>query len=194
VKLIVGLGNPGAAYRRNRHNIGYQVVDTLAQRHGLALDRKQSEAMVASGMIHGEKVLLAKPQTFMNNSGRAVRALVDFYKISLDDLIVVADDLDLPAGRLRLRPQGGSGGQNGMKSIIQHLGSQEFARLRIGIGRPPGSMDPATYVLRDFSAEDEREMTMVRPEAADALETWLDEGIEAAMNRHNTRATVAGES
>jgi PTH1 family peptidyl-tRNA hydrolase len=137
------------------------------------------------GNVQGKRVILAKPLTFMNDSGRAVRRLVDYYKIPLEQLIVVVDDLDLPLAQLRLRSKGGSGGQRGMRSIIQHLGSEEFARLRVGIGRPAGRMDPSAYVLQDFSAEQEEEMKIVRQEAADALEVWLEEGIESAMNRFN---------
>ncbi len=185
--LIVGLGNPGAKYARHRHNIGFQVVEQLAARHHLAFDKRQHDAQLAQGTLGGRKVMLAKPQTFMNESGRAVRALVDYYKVGLDELIIVVDDLDLDFGQLRLRPEGGSAGQNGMKSLIQHLGTQGFARLRVGIGRPPGRMDPAAYVLQDFSAEQETEMAILRQEAADALERWLAEGIVPAMNQFNQR-------
>lgn len=184
--LIVGLGNPGKSYARHRHNIGFQIVELLAERHGLVFDKKQANAEVATGTLREKKVILAKPQTYMNESGRAVRGLVTFYKLALTDLIVVADDLDLIFGQIRLRAQGGSGGQNGMKSIIQELGTQEFARLRVGIGRPPGKMDPAAYVLQNFSLEQEEEMALVRPIAADALEMWLAEGLAAAMNQFNS--------
>lgn len=185
MKLIVGLGNPGKKYTRNRHNIGFQVIDLLAQRHRLPFDKKQLNAEVASGTIGAERVLLAKPQSYMNESGRPVQGLASFYKIPHDQIIIVVDDLDLPAGQLRLRPEGGSGGQRGMKSIMESLGTDKVARLRIGIGRPPGRMDPAAYVLQDFSTEEETEMAIVRQEAADALELWMVEGITTAMNQFN---------
>lgn len=189
-KMIVGLGNPGPEYARTRHNVGFQVVDLFAERHGLKFDKVQKRARVALGQVNlasgwSGRVLLVKPLTFMNASGEAVGPLVKFYKVPLADMLVVFDDLDLPIGRLRLRPDGGSSGQKGVKSIIQHLGSEAFPRLRIGIGRPPGQMDPADYVLQPFAAEQEAEMTFVRIRAADAIETWLAQGIVAAMNQFN---------
>lgn len=183
--LIVGLGNPGPQYARHRHNVGFQVVDLLAVRHGLNFGRTQHRALVAQGAIAGRRVLLAKPQTYMNESGRAVAPLARFYKVAPEEIMVVSDDLDLPQGAIRLRPQGGSGGHKGMHSIIAHLGTADFPRLRVGIGRPPGQMDPADYVLQDFRPEEEREMAIVRQEAADAIEVWLQEGLPAAMNRYN---------
>jgi PTH1 family peptidyl-tRNA hydrolase len=190
-RMIVGLGNPGLEYAHNRHNIGFQVVDVLAQRHGLAFDRFQKRARLAIGRIDtpmsfGHRVLLAKPMTFMNASGEAVAALAAFYKIAPAHILVVSDDLDLPIGRIRLRPSGSSGGQKGMQSIIKHLASEGFPRLRVGIGRPPGAMDPAAYVLKPFSADQEAEMVFVRIRAAEAIETWLALGVEAAMNQHNS--------
>jgi len=183
--LIAGLGNPGPKYTANRHNIGFRCLERLAAAHDLAFDRRQKRARVALGTIQGRRVVLAKPQTFMNESGRAVAPLVHFYKVPLERLLVVYDDLDLPLGTIRLRPEGGSGGHKGMRSIIEHLGSQEFPRLRIGIGRPPGHMDPAAYVLQDFSTEEETLLDEVLERAVAAIETWLTEGIEAAMERYN---------
>jgi len=185
--LIAGLGNPGPRYAANRHNVGFQCVERLAASLGLAFDKRQKRARVASGTFHGRRIVLAKPQTFMNESGRAVVPLARFYRVQPACLLVVYDDLDLPLGALRLRPEGGSGGHKGMRSIIEHLGAQNFPRLRIGIGRPPGQMDPAAYVLQDFSADEEplREETLAR--AVVALETWLREGLEAAMERYNRR-------
>lgn len=185
--LIVGLGNPGQRYARHRHNVGFQILDLLAARHRLHFDRVQHQAQLASGTIAGQKVLLAKPQTFMNESGRSVAPLVRFYKLPLDEVLVVYDDLDLEQGTLRLRPEGSAGGQNGMKSIIAALGSQGFPRLRVGIGRPPGQMDAAAYVLQEFSAAEEQEMAIVRQEAADAIEGWLREGLIPTMNRFNSK-------
>jgi PTH1 family peptidyl-tRNA hydrolase len=189
LKLIVGLGNPGRQYAAHRHNIGFQCVDLLARRHAIAVDRPQSGAFTGQGWpaCAGErrKVLLVKPQTYMNLSGRAVGQLLRFYRVEPADLLVIHDDLDLDPGRIRLRPGGSSGGQNGVKSIIEHLGTQEFGRLRVGVGRPPGRMDPAAYVLQPFSAAEEEEMGVVRERAADAAEAWLFEGMTAAMNRFN---------
>jgi PTH1 family peptidyl-tRNA hydrolase len=186
--LVVGLGNPGREYRNNRHNIGFLVIDHLAARHGLLFGRAQSGALVASGSIMGSPVILAKPQSFMNRSGGPVSSLLKFYRIPLDQMLVAYDELDLPPGTLRLRAEGGAGGHNGMKDIIQRVGAQNFARLRIGIGRPPGKMDPAAYVLQDFSREEQEALPGLVDRAAGAIETWLADGITLAMSRHNTPA------
>jgi PTH1 family peptidyl-tRNA hydrolase len=185
IKMIVGLGNPGPRYAKNRHNIGFQIVDELAEKHGLRFDKRQFKAQIALGNIEGQRVLLVKPQTYMNLSGEAVQPLARYYKIELEDLMVVFDDMDLPVGVIRLRPFGGAGGHNGMKSIIQRLGGQGFPRLRVGVGRPPGRMDAAAYVLQDFSDDEEAIMAQVRDRAVQALETWLESGIDAAMNAFN---------
>lgn len=189
VKMIAGLGNPGPDYARNRHNIGFQCVDLLARRHAIVLSRMQQRARLGSGWItrgpQRVKVLVVKPLTFMNASGQAVGPLAKYYQIEPQDLLVVHDDLDLASGMLRLRANGSSGGQNGIKSIIERLGSQDFHRARVGIGRPPGRMDPADYVLQDFSAAEEEVFTSLRQTICDAIECWLFEGIEAAMNRYN---------
>jgi PTH1 family peptidyl-tRNA hydrolase len=188
-KMIVGLGNPGPQYSRNRHNIGFQCVELFAQRHGLRIDKLQQRAMTGSGVatVSGAryKVLLAKPLTFMNSSGDAVAPLARYYQVDPADLIVVHDDLDLSSAKLRLRANGSSGGQNGIKSIIERLGTPEFARIKVGIGRPPGRMDPADYVLQNFSAAEEELFGPLRARVCDALECWLHEGIVAAMNRYN---------
>jgi PTH1 family peptidyl-tRNA hydrolase len=192
LKLIVGLGNPGAQYQANRHNIGFQCVDLFARQHNLELNKLQMQARTGEGWIEQggqrQKVLLAKPLTYMNRSGQAVGQLMRYYHIELDNLIVVHDDLDLAAGTLRLRANGSAGGQNGIKSIIQQLGSQEFARVRVGIGRPPGRMDPAAFVLQNFSADEEQFFAPVRQRVSEALLSWLFEGITAAMNRFNGAA------
>lgn len=190
MKMIVGLGNPGPEYARSRHNAGFQVVELFAERHRLKFDKMQKRARVAQGQVTlaggwSGRVLLAKPLTFMNASGEAVGPLAKFYKIAPADVLVVFDDLDVSIGRLRLRPDGGSSGQKGVKSIIQHLGTDVLPRLRIGIGRPPGQMDPADYVLQPFTAAQEEEMVFVRSKAVDAIETWLALGIDAAMNQFN---------
>jgi PTH1 family peptidyl-tRNA hydrolase len=184
--LIVGLGNPGAAYASHRHNIGFRVVDALARAHGLGLSRnKQAQAHVAEGEIEGQKVLLAKPQTFMNRSGRTVGRLIRAHNIPLERVLVIYDDLDLPLGRLRLRPEGGTGGHKGVASISEVLGSQAFARLRVGIDRPPGNMDPADYVLQPFDQEEIPVVNAVVARAAEAVACWLREGIVAAMDIYN---------
>ncbi|MCB9452294.1 MAG: aminoacyl-tRNA hydrolase [Anaerolineaceae bacterium] len=183
--LIVGLGNPGKEYENTRHNVGFQVVDELARRYGLTFGKKERKAVVASGVMQGRKVILAKPQTYMNLSGESVRALVDFYKVEIEHIIIVSDDLDIPLGTLRLRKEGSAGGQRGLKSIIQHLGTQNFSRLRFGIGRPPGRMDPKDYVLQAFKGDDAILAAEVADHAADAVETWLTSGIDLAMSRHN---------
>ena len=183
--LIVGLGNPGRRYARHRHNIGFRCLDRLAARHGLVFDRVQNRALLATGRIADRAVVLAKPQTFMNESGRAVAPLVRAYHVPLERLLVIYDDLDLPPGTIRLRPEGGSGGHRGMRSIIEALGSQDFPRLRVGIGRPPGRMDPADYVLQDLSPEEEERFDRVCERVAEAIHCWLTEGIVLAMSRYN---------
>jgi PTH1 family peptidyl-tRNA hydrolase len=188
--MIVGLGNPGPDYARTRHNVGFQIVDLLAERHSLSFDRFQKRARLGIGSLDlrddsAKRVVLAKPMTYMNASGESVGALATFYKIAPEDILVVYDDLDLPVGKVRLRPGGGSGGQKGLASIIKALGTEEFPRLRVGIGRPTGQMDPTDYVLKKFSAEQEKEMALTRARAVDAIETWLAQGIEAAMNQYN---------
>lgn len=185
--LIAGLGNPGPKYAANRHNVGFRCVERLGIALGLTFDKDQKQARVALGDFDGRRVVLAKPQTFMNESGRAVAALTRFYKVPLECLLVVYDDLDLPLGSVRLRPEGGSGGHKGMRSIIEHLGTQDFPRLRIGIGRPLGRMDPAAYVLQDFSADEGELLEETLERAVAAVETWLRQGVEVAMDRYNRR-------
>ena len=183
--LIVGLGNPGAKYAKTRHNVGFWVVDELARRHGFSGERSEKRALTQTGSIAGARVKLAKPQTFMNRSGESARALVDFYDIPLERLLVIHDDLDTPFGSIRLRKSGGHGGQNGLRSIIQHLGSQDYARLRFGIGRPPGRMSPVDFVLQPFKGDAAIQAGEMVGRAADAVESWLADGIEAAMSRFN---------
>ena len=183
--LVVGLGNPGREHRETRHNIGFMVIDTLCKSLGVSLNRMQSKALVAAAQVGGHKVILAKPQTFMNLSGQAVSALMRFYKVPPDQLIVAHDDLDLPLGTLRLRPGGGSAGQRGIASIIQQLGTQDFPRLRLGIGRPPGSMNPASYVLQRFSNADHELLDLVLDRGASAVQIFVREGLDTAMNQYN---------
>ncbi len=184
--LIVGLGNPGEEYVKHRHNVGFQCVTYLAGRHSLSFAEKQSKARLATGIIAGERVVLAKPFTFMNASGQAVAPLARWYKIDVKcELLVIYDDLDLPFGTLRMRANGSAGGQNGMKSIIEQLGTQEFARLRVGIGRPPQGWDPRDYVLGTWSREQAEQLPELYTRVADAVELFVREGLVAAMNRFN---------
>ncbi len=189
LKMIVGLGNPGPQYARNRHNIGFQCVEMLAAKQAIALDRMQLRALTGSGVITRDgvrqKVLLVKPLTYMNASGEAVGPLVRFFRVAPPSILVIHDDLDLASGKLRLRAGGSSGGQNGIRSIIDHVGAQDFARAKVGIGRPPGRMDPADYVLQNFSAEEEALFAPLRERVVEAVLCWLFEGIESAMNRYN---------
>ena len=186
--IIVGLGNPGREYRETRHNIGFMLIDRLAARLDGSLRRVQSKAIIGSVTKNDNKIILAKPQTFMNLSGQAVQGLVRFYKIPLENLIIAHDDLDLPFGTLRIRPGGGAGGQKGIKSTIQHLGTQDFPRLRLGIGRPPGRMDAAAYVLQDFAKGDEQILSETLDRAVDAVLTFIDFGLDKAMNEFNGQA------
>jgi PTH1 family peptidyl-tRNA hydrolase len=183
-KLIVGLGNPGCKYTHHRHNVGFQCLDQLAQAHGLSFTRRRAKASLALGKIADLRVVLAKPLSYMNLSGQAVSQLASFYKLSFEDILVIYDDLDLPLGTIRLRPQGGSGGHKGIRSIIEALDSQAFPRLRVGIGRPPGN-DAVSYVLSDFTAEEQITLESVYEEVMAAVELFLREGIEAAMNAYN---------
>jgi PTH1 family peptidyl-tRNA hydrolase len=183
--LIVGLGNPGREYRDNRHNFGFMLIDRLIIRlnaHGMKV---QSKAIVTSGVYEGRKVLLAKPQTYMNLSGQSVGGLASFYKLPLEQLLVAHDDLDIPFGTIRLRPGGGPGGQKGVASAIERLGTRDFARLRLGIGRPPGRMDPADYVLQDFSREEMKLVSEVLDRAADAVLAFMTDGLEKTMSKFN---------
>ncbi len=184
--LIVGLGNPGRDYTGNRHNVGFMTADRWAAAHALAFNKIQHHAIIALGRNGERRVIVAKPQTYMNESGRAVGALLRFYKIPVERLLVIFDDLDLPFGAIRLRADGGAGGHNGMRSIIQHLGGNQFARLRMGIGRPPGRMDPAAFVLQDFNRDEVAELDSLLDRAGQAIDTFLTAGITAAMNQFNT--------
>ncbi|HQL39358.1 MAG TPA: aminoacyl-tRNA hydrolase [Anaerolineaceae bacterium] len=185
VYLLVGLGNPGREYRDSRHNVGFMAIDRIASAWDIRLSRAQSKAILGNGVRLGKKVILAKPQTYMNLSGESVSALVNFYKIPKERLLVFHDDLDLPLGSIRLRPTGGSAGQKGIGSIIQKLGSQDFPRVRIGIGRPPGRMDPADYVLQSFSKDEEAVVRIVLDQVLESVEIFLEQGLEQAMNLYN---------
>jgi peptidyl-tRNA hydrolase, PTH1 family len=184
--LIVGLGNPGRQYRENRHNIGFLLMDSLAKHLDTQFTRLQSKALVGKTHYRGNHIILAKPQTFMNLSGQAAVSLVNFYKVPPNQLMVAYDDVDLPFGALRIRPSGGSAGHNGMNSMIEKLGSQEFPRLRMGVGRPPGRMDAAAYVLQDFNKEETVELQFLINRAVEAVLLFISDGLQAAMNRYNS--------
>ncbi|NTV99721.1 MAG: aminoacyl-tRNA hydrolase [Oscillochloris sp.] len=184
--LIVGLGNPGEKYDRTRHNIGFACVDALASRHNLDFRTKRANSVVAEGTIAGQRVALVKPQTYMNESGRAVSALRSWYKIEpASDLLVIYDDMDLPFAKLRLRERGSPGTHNGMRSIVAQLGSNTFPRLRVGIDQAPAKMDAAAYVLSRFSKEQESGISALCDTVTDAVELIVREGFIAAMNRYN---------
>jgi len=188
MKLIVGLGNPGRRYRGTRHNVGWEVIGRLARRVGIAVAEEDGFSEVGRGSIDGVRVLLARPQTYVNVSGAAVRDLRRRHRLQPQDIFVVVDDLDLPLGRIRLRAGGSAGGHNGLKSIIDALGTTDFPRLRVGIGRPPVGVDPADHVLTSFSAEERAALDTALDRAAEALEVAVLEGIEVAMSRFNARA------
>ncbi len=183
--LIAGLGNPGKQYRGNRHNVGFMTVDRLAQTLQVNYARMENKALIAKAVYHEERLILAKPQTFMNLSGQPVSALARFYKVPLERIMIVYDDVDLPLGALRIRPAGGSAGQKGMASIIERLGSQAFPRLRVGIGRPPGRMEAAAYVLQDFSKSEQEFLNESLERAVSALLEWVTQGLESSMNKYN---------
>lgn len=183
--IIAGLGNPGREYRETRHNVGFQMIDQLADKMQIGLDKVRNKAIMGEGIYQDKRIILMKPQTYMNLSGTSVSQLVRFYKIPLENLLVIHDDLDLPIGKLRIRPGGGSAGQKGMESIIQFLGSDEFSRLRLGIGRPIGRMEVADFVLTPFTQSEIAIMKETFFRAEQAILVWLDEGIDAAMNQFN---------
>ena len=183
--LIVGLGNPGLAYRHNRHNVGFMVADALADKLEIPLKRVKFKAQIGNGKLEDIPIIIAKPLTFMNNSGEAVAPLVRYFKVPLERLLVIHDDMDLPLGTLRMRPSGGSAGHNGMLSIFDKLGTNAIPRLRVGIGRPPGRMDPADYVLQDFSRSEEELLNMVITQACEAALAFITTGLEKAMNTYN---------
>jgi len=184
MKLIVGLGNPGKPYERTRHNIGFRVADELSRRWQIPVTRQRFSGHAGSGLAQGQQVLLLKPATFMNLSGRSVREAMTFHKIAPEDLLVVADDLALPLARLRIRGRGSAGGHNGLASIVAELGSEEFARLRIGIAWVEGQR-MVSHVLGEFSPEEEPQVTQAVARAADVAECWLTEDVQAAMNKFN---------
>jgi peptidyl-tRNA hydrolase, PTH1 family len=183
--LIVGLGNPGREYNNTRHNIGFMAVDAFAHSIEIKLGKVQNKALVGMGKVNGKRVVLAKPQTYMNLSGQAVVGLLNFYKIPQTNLIIIHDDIDLPFGTIRIRPKGGSAGQRGLGSTIEKLGNQDFARMRLGVGRPPGQMSPKDYVLQHFSTDEEEFLRVFLDKGCEAVREFVNNGLEAAMNRYN---------
>lgn len=185
MKLIVGLGNPGREYELTKHNIGFWAVDQLSDQFNLPFQKEKWHSLVAKGIINGEKVILLKPLTYMNLSGEAIGAAVRFLKLSLKDLVVIFDDMDIPLGQLRLRQKGSSGGHNGMKSTVQHLKTEEFNRIKIGIGRPPAYMSVSDYVLSQFSADEHDLAATSAITAAEAVTEWIKNDFNSSMNKYN---------
>ena len=180
--LVVGLGNPGLEYARNRHNVGFMVADLLAARIGTGFRRDKSRTEAATGRLAGQPVTLAKPMTFMNLSGGPVAAIAGFYKVPAERIVIIHDELDLPFGAIRLKLGGGDNGHNGLRSVTGRLGTRDYHRVRIGIGRPPGRQDPADFVLTDFRPPERKELPLVLELAADAVEALLRSGLAAAQN------------
>jgi len=188
--LVVGLGNPGPGYAGNRHNVGVMVLEELADRAGIRLSAgkgARARALAGEGRLAGRRVVLARPLTYMNESGSPVRGLLDYHHLPVEDLVVVHDELDLPFATVRLKRGGGEGGHNGLRSISRSTGTKDYLRVRVGIGRPPGRQDPADYVLKDFSGVERKELDLLVGEAADALESLLVKGLEAAQNEVHPR-------
>lgn len=193
MKIIAGLGNPGAEYAHTKHNVGFMLVDALAEELGIDAWREKFNALVAEGRIGAEKVLLVKPLTYMNESGRALAPLLDWYKLAPEELIVVHDDMDIAVGTIRLRRKGSAGGHNGIKSLLAHIGSQEFSRVRIGIGRPLPGWTVVRHVLAPFSAEDGPKVHEAIAYLLPAVECIVTDGIDMAMNRYNPRRKKAAK-
>lgn len=186
--IVVGLGNPGKEYKQTRHNVGFDAIDCLADKYNISVETKKHKGLFGTGHIEGYKVILVKPQTFMNLSGESVREFLDYYRAEPEDeLIVLSDDIDLPPGQLRIRKKGSAGGHNGLKNIIQHLGTQEFCRVKIGVGEKPKGMDLADHVLGHFSKDDRVLVEESIKEAADAVVKIITEDADAAMNIYNKK-------
>ncbi|MEG0215765.1 MAG: aminoacyl-tRNA hydrolase [Hungatella sp.] len=183
--IIAGLGNPTKEYEKTRHNVGFSVIDLLADRMGIEVTERKHKAFCGKGMLEGQKVVLAKPQTFMNLSGESIRAMMDFYKVLPEEILIIYDDISLEPGQLRIRGKGSAGGHNGIKNIISHLGTQEFLRIKVGVGEKPKGMDLADYVLSRFSKGEQVLMEDAFREAAEAAAMIVSQGIEPSMNHFN---------
>lgn len=192
--LIVGLGNPGVEYAATRHNIGFDMITYLSDKYNIPVNSREGKALVGKGILAGEKVMLAQPQTYMNLSGESVRALMDYYKIDIEDLLVIYDDISLDVGQIRMRGKGSAGGHNGIKSIIQHTGTQEFARIKIGVGQKPEGGDLVKHVLGRFSREEDGMFRDVFALAEEGLLAWLREDMKSAMNKVNGRRIERNEA
>lgn len=184
MKIIVGLGNPGNKYKNTRHNLGFEIIDSLAKEEHISFKINKLKAATGKGMIGAEEIILVKPLTYMNNSGMAVREVVNKIRAPLDNLLVVCDDFQLPLGKIRIRQKGSSGGHNGLDSIIQHLGSSDFPRLRVGIGEP-ANHDAVEHVLENFSRAERKEINQAIERAVSAIREWMANGIESSMNKFN---------
>lgn len=185
--LIAGLGNPTREYEKTRHNVGFEAIDILADKAGTTVTEKKHKALYGKGYIGGQKVILAKPQTYMNLSGESIREIADFYKIEPENIIILCDDINLSEGQLRIRLKGSAGGHNGLKNIISHLGTQEFPRIRIGVGEKPRGMDLVDYVLGRFPKEQQAVMEEAYRDAAEAACMMIEDGADAAMNHYNRK-------
>ncbi len=192
--LIVGLGNPGKKYTGTRHNVGYMVLDLLSRRWGIEIDKQRFDGLVGLGRYAGEQILLLKPETFMNRSGQAVRAAMDFYKLEPKDLVVIYDDMALPVGQLRIRQQGSAGGHNGLSDVINHAGTEQVGRIRIGIGSPPPVIDAVNYVLGQFRSDERANIDEAIGFAAEAVEVILSEGWTRAMEKFNRSKKAPAEN
>ncbi len=185
MKVIVGLGNPGSEYEKTRHNTGFMVIDKIAEKYNIEIKKEKSKALIGTGDINGEKVMLVKPQTFMNLSGEAVRGIMDFYKESIDNLLVVFDDIDLELGNIRIKERGSAGTHNGMKSVVQNIGTVDFKRVKVGIGKPKGNMDLVNFVLGKFSDDELKILTESIEKAVEAVEIIVSGNVSKAMNLYN---------
>jgi len=185
MKCIIGLGNPGKKYTHTRHNIGFMVMDELSRRHGIHFNKEKFKCHYQNTFFQQEKVLFVKPQTFMNLSGEGVKPLLDYYKVKLEDVLIIYDDLDLPIGKIRLRKKGGHGGHNGLRSLIDHFGTREFKRMRIGIGRPTDHTPIIQYVLQPFHKSDQEDVANVIDLSANACEEWIKTTFNDVMNKYN---------
>lgn len=192
MKLIVGLGNPGKKYELTRHNVGFEIIDLFRREIGAGKAKSVDFALITEGQLNGERIILAKPQTFMNSSGMAVSLLISRFSISLEDLWVIYDDIDLEFGMIRIRRSGSGGGHKGLRSIINHIKSQSFPRLRVGIGQPPRGMDAIDHVLSKFSSQEREEMDQAEQTAVEALRVMILDGMDSAMNRFNVRQKSEG--
>jgi PTH1 family peptidyl-tRNA hydrolase len=191
MKLIVGLGNPGKEYSGSRHNLGFRCINHLAKAHGIGIDKRQCQAQLGVGRIAGVQVVLGKPRTYMNLSGKSVHMMMDRFKAKREDIVVIHDDLDLALGKIRFYANGGPGGHKGVESIIAALGSRDFIRVRVGVGRPPPGMDPVDFVLLDFSPTERPLVEEAIAKVGEAVPFLLKEGLAAAMNKHNQRESAS---